>query len=171
MKQLLFLLLFPLCLFGQTVHHDDKKIIYKGEVTLAASPVDVTGRLQDAFPKVAAKLVDTVSLTTNEKGLEAQTTIRLNAPYAIHKKLHFTLNLQPVSNGYAYTVDSVFVTEKRRGWKEKRTDSKDMIDALEETGKAAVELEVLLNEIDLRIQQLLAVLATEMRKPVVTESK
>ncbi|NTS41385.1 hypothetical protein HRG84_10760 [Flavisolibacter sp. BT320] len=171
MKQLIFLLLFPLYFFGQTVHHDDEKIIYKGEVALATTNADVIGRLQEAFPKIAGKLADTVSLATKDQGLEALTTVRLNAPYAIHKKLHFTLDLQPIPNGYAYTVDSVFVTERRRGWKEKRTDAKDMIEALEETGKAAIELEVLLNEIDLRIQQMLTMLATEMRKPVVNESK
>lgn len=164
MKQLFICLFFPLFLFGQTVHHDDDKIIYTGHINLAEKKTEVLSRLQQVFPKIAGKLTDSVLLVSKEEGLEAQASLRLKSPYAIIRKVHFSMSLIPETDGYTYTVDSVFVTEKRRGWKEKRTDAEDMIEALEETGNAAIELEILLNEIDLRIQQLLTILETEMRK-------
>jgi hypothetical protein len=167
MKHLILCLFFPLFLFGQTGHHDEEKILYKDTVKLAENRGDVFNRLLQVFPNVAGKLADSIRIVEKDDELEALASIRLKSPYAIIKKLHFTMTLHPVANGYAYTVDSVFVTEKRRGWKEKKKDSKEMIEALEETGNAAIELEILLNEIDLRIQQLLTILEKEMRKTAV----
>src|SRR5688500_10446644 len=123
MKLLFICLLSPLFLFGQTIHHMDEKIIYTGSVNLAENQAEVASRLQQVFPNVANKLADSVLLVSKEEGLEAHTSIRLKSPYAIIKKLHFSMTLLPGANGYSYTVDSVFVTEKRRGWKEKRTEA------------------------------------------------
>ncbi|HEV7334135.1 MAG TPA: hypothetical protein VGN63_24090 [Flavisolibacter sp.] len=164
MKQLIIGLLFPLFAIGQTVHHDGEKIIYKGSVKLNENATaEVHSRLQQVFPRVAEKLTDTITILSVQDDLHASGSIRLNSPYHIIKKLHFTIQLAPVSSGYDYTVDSIFITEKRRGWKESKTHSRELIEALEETGNAAIELEVLLNEIDLRIQKMLTLLENGMR--------
>ena len=164
MKLLIIGLLFPLFTIGQTIHHNGEKIIYKGSVKLDANALtEIRDRLQLVLPEVAGKMTDSILIQSTEDELQALGSIRLQSPYHIIKKVHFTMLLKPSVRGYDYSVDSIYVTEKRRGWKEKKTQSEELIEALEETGNAAVELEILLNEIDLRIQKLLTVLENQMK--------
>lgn len=165
MKHLLIVLFFPLFSVAQTVHHDGEQIVYEGSVKLdAGSLTNLPSRLQSVLADVAGKMTDSVLIRSAENAIHSYASIRMNSPNAVIRKMHFTLQLVPQPNGYAYTVDSVVVTEKRRGWKEKRVGSEEMIGNLEETGNAAIELELTLNEIDLRIQKLLRVLENEMKK-------
>lgn len=165
MKKLLISLLFPLFSFGQTIHHNEEKIIYKGSVELnGGAASDIRTRLQQAFSEVAVDMADSVLIQPNEENVRAYASLRMKSTYDIIKKVHFTIQLSPQPSGYTYTIDSVYVTERRRGWKEKRFDSKEMVEALEETGNAAIELEITLNEIDLRLQKLLRLMENEMKK-------
>ncbi|HEY1023145.1 MAG TPA: hypothetical protein VGE06_12575 [Flavisolibacter sp.] len=165
MKHLLIVLLFPLFTLGQTVHHDGEKIVYEGNVKLDAGGLsNMQNRLQNVLADVAGKMADSILIRAGEDAIQAAASIRMNSPYAIIRKMHFTLQLAPHATGYTYTVDSIVVTEKRRGWKEKSVTSEEMIDNLEETGNAAIELEITLNEIDLRIQKLLRVLENKMKQ-------
>lgn len=165
MKHLLIVLFFPLFSIAQTVHHDGEKIVYEGSVKLnAGNLANLPGRLQVVLADVAGKMADSVLIRSDENTIRSYASIRMNSPYAIIRKMHFSLQLVPQPTGYAYTVDSIVVTERRRGWKEKSVGSEEMIENLEETGNAAIELELTLNEIDLRIQKLLRVLANEMKK-------
>ncbi|MBB1284302.1 hypothetical protein HRH25_07960 [Flavisolibacter sp. BT320] len=172
MKKLLIGLLFPLFSFGQTVHHNEEKIIYKGSVELngGAAP-DIRTRLQQTFSEVAVDMADSVFIQPNEEKIQAYASIRMKSTYDIIKKMHLTIQLTPQPSGYTYTIDSVYVTERRRGWKEKRFDSKEMVEALEETGNAAIELEITLNEIDLRLQKLLRLLENEMKNQSATQEQ
>lgn len=172
MKQIIFGLLLPLFSFAQTIHHEDGKIVYKGNVHIGLSSNNtVLSRLQSVFPVVAEKSTDSVRIQSMEKAIEAYGEIRLKSPYHIIRTLHFTIQLTPIEGGYAYNVDSVSVSERRRGMKETVTTAAELIEDLEETGNAAIELEILLNEIDLRIQKLLTILENEMKKQDASTAK
>jgi len=165
MKALFIAVMFPVAVLGQTVHHQKNEIIYKGDVKLASlSTKDPMASLSNAVHVAGVEARAQFDSTSSGKVLATKGTIGLNAPFRIIRNLHFTLTVSPQTAGYNYQVDSVFVTEKRRGGNETVKKSKELLDGIEDTGLRAVEAEKVLNEIDMRLQKLLAVMKREMKK-------
>ncbi|MDQ3278215.1 MAG: hypothetical protein M3Q06_07805 [Bacteroidota bacterium] len=164
MKQLLFALLLPVFAAGQTIHYEDDKIIYKGTVELGLhSQEEIFLRLQQALPVAAKKSTDTIAIHLTDSAMTVTGEIKMKTPYQQKRKFHFLMELTPKSGGFGYKVDSVFVTEGRRGWKMKVKKAGELLAGMEEYGVAEIEAEKLLNEIDLRIQKMLRILENEMR--------
>lgn len=154
----------PFVSLAQTIHFDDENIVYKGAVA--------TPGLQDGA--LMSRLQEAVAAVHDEKGTGADITslhnkivvvgeMKLNSPFRIIRKVHYTLQLSPAENGYVYHIDSVSVSEKRRGGKTETKNAEALLEGIEDTGNVAIETEKLLNEIDMRFQKLLAVLAQRVK--------
>jgi hypothetical protein len=166
MKLLLFGLLLPLLSAGQTIHFEEDKIVYKGSVNLALSTKDaILERLQTALPAVSKKSIDSLRFHKTDSGLQAFAQIKLKTPYHLIRRVNFAFQLTPREGGYDYQVDSVSLIDGRRGWKQTTKPAAELLEGLEETGLAEIETEILLNEIDLRIQKVLKILENQMRVP------
>ena len=166
MKLLLFGLLLPLLSAGQTIHFEEDKIVYKGSVNLALLTKDaILERLQNALPVTSKKSTDSLRFHKTDSSLQAFAQIKLKTPYHLIRRVNFALQLMPRQGAYDYKVDSVSLIDGRRGWKQTTKPAAELLEGLEETGIAEIETEMLLNEIDLRIQKVLKVLENQMRVP------
>lgn len=165
MKWLLLLLYFPYASFAQTIHFEKDEILYKGSVSLPGVPAsEVAARFEPAIAASMEGEIVGIQFPPGENTLVAEGAIALTTPFHIIRKVHFTLRLTANEAGYTYRVDSVAVTERRRGSKLKITSAKELLEGMEDTGVSGTANERLLNEIDLRLQKLLTVLASAMQE-------
>lgn len=165
MKGLLLLLFFPIASFAQTIHFEDEKILYKGSVSVPGmSANEVAARFGPAIAALMNRETVSTHFLPGENTLVAKDAIALTTPFHLIRKVHFTLRLTAKEAGYTYCIDSVAVTERRRGSKPKIKSAKELLEGMEETGASGTANERLLNEIDLRFQKLLTLLASAMRE-------
>jgi hypothetical protein len=168
MKALFIALLVPVLSIGQTVHYEKKEIVYKGTVKLTGPSAHAqSANFYTAVQAAAKESKAQIDGNTNGPVFISQGKLRLIAPFRIIRELHFTLALTPQTNAYSYRIDSVYVTEKRRGGSETLRTSKELLEGIEDTGLKAIETERLLNEIDMRLQKILAVTERELNTQVV----
>lgn len=163
---MLFLLLLP-ALFSQaqTVHRKGDKIVYEGEVTLPRrTTAAIFAQLQNTAGPLVKKGKQPAHLQASEPVIVAPGDMRLRTDYSLVRTVHYTLQLTASDSGYAYRIDSVFVTEKKRDGGEKKRTSKELFDDMEKSGPVAEATEKVLNEIDMNFQKLLALLKARMVK-------
>ncbi len=164
MKYLFLYLLLPLFSLGQTIHADKDKIIYAGSVSLSGEPATaVLPRLQTALQNAFEKCGASGEIQAAHEAVVSVGGMELTTPYHLIRTLHFTLQVTPKEGGYDYRIDSVSVSERRRGGKAKIKSSKELLEGIEDTGNVAIEAERLLNEADMRFQKLLAILETQIK--------
>jgi hypothetical protein len=163
MKYLFLFFLFPLFSKSQTVHIKDEKIEYEGRVTvngLSASEIGI--RIQ----KILNGAIDDPTrhvIKEEEKGkIKAEGEMRLTTPYSFIRTVFYTIKITPVNKGYTYFLDNVFLKEQERGKEVKSKSSKELLEEMGEAGKTVIDTEKILNEIDMRIQQLLATIKSKM---------
>ena len=165
MKLFVLLLLLPVFSFSQTIHRDGKKILYTGDVSLMAhSSKDVLSMLNNAVHKLVKKEKRNGGPLTIGDTLSARGEMDLKMVQSLGRKLHYTIRLAAKEDGYAYTVDSVYVTERKFGEKEKTKKDKELLADMEISGPVSESSEKLLNEIDMNVQKLLVMLEKEMKK-------
>ena len=163
MKVLLIALLLPVLSAGQTIHFEKKDILYKGNVkTAGTTATDLSANLSNAVQIAAKETKAKIDQQAGGQMLVAQGMVRMNAPFRIIRNVHFTLTLHPQGSGYDYRIDSVYITEKRRAGRETTRSSKELLEGIEDTGLKAIETERLLNEIDMRLQKVLAIIKRQM---------
>jgi hypothetical protein len=80
------------------------------------------------------------------------------------RTVDYSLQLKAKDNGYDYVIDSVSFTEQERGGKAVTKTSKEMLENMGETGKIVGDTEKILNETDMRFQQILAVIRASVKK-------
>lgn len=154
----------PFVSLAQTIYFDDENIVYKGTVaTPGLQDGALMSRLQEAVAAVHDDKRTKADITSSHNKIVAVGEMKLNSPFHIIRKVHYTLQLSPAENGYAYHIDSVSVSEKRRGRKTESKNAEELLEGIEDTGTVAIETEKLLNEIDMRFQKLLAVLAQRVK--------
>ena len=68
------------------------------------------------------------------------------------------------NNSYHYSIDSVYLSQKERGKKTVIQSSKELLKYMEVSGPVAMTTEKQLNEIDMRVQQLLALIKNDITK-------
>lgn len=159
----IIILLSPVFLSAQTVHLNDKKIEYKGEVKLKElSQADIFNRAKTAVQNIVKPDVD-ISVNQDKKELKTIGVIRLPGTYPIIRNLSYSLKLSAKSGGYEYKIEDVSLLEKHRGDKGRFLSSKDLVDLLDETGPPAVEAEHVLNTIDLHLQKILRLIENKMK--------
>ncbi|MDB5196505.1 MAG: hypothetical protein JWP88_876 [Flaviaesturariibacter sp.] len=161
MKYLLlsFLVFFSALADAQTTHIEKGEIVYKGGVEVkGADQAILFDRIQKAVPSIFKSkempLVSKASLTTNG-------VLTLASPYTVIKTIRYRFSIKTEKERYSYVLDSVFLVVKERGGKTTTVSSADLYKGMEESGAVSLQTEAVLNEIDMRIQRLLALLRRE----------
>lgn len=165
MKWLLFLFCLPVAAFAQTIHFDDENIVYENVVPVPGLLANqIFSRLQSALLLTLEKSDAHIAAYPNRNTVEAKSAIDLNAPFHIIRKVHFTISATAKEAGYTYRIDSVYVTERRRGSSQKTKTAEDLLEGMEATGADGTTNERLLNEIDMRFQKILVLLEKGIRE-------
>ena len=172
-KQIIFFLLIPTVTFGQTVHLDSNRILYKGTVKLdTINKERLFARARNAIFNNVKEGKDSIVTDSKEKGIiSAKGSIRLASPYHIIKKVEYILELSVDDGKYEYRIDSVYIKQVERGGKTTRIYSEELLKGLDVTvsgfvpGSANVEKQ--LNEIDMNFQKLIDLVNNDMKKTTV----
>jgi hypothetical protein len=164
MKWLIFLLCLPVVPFAQTIHFDDENIVYEGtEMVPGVKGKAILSQLPSAIAAAQEKKTAKTEVVAGKNKVVSTGEMKLKSPFPIIRKVHYRLAVSPNEDGYSYHIDSVYVTEKRRGGKTETKNAEELLEGMEETGNVAIETEKVLNEIDMHFQKLLALLARRMR--------
>ena len=171
-KQVVFFLLIPAVTFGQTIHIDSNRIVYKGTVKLdAVNKDELYARARNAvFNNVKE---DSIVTDNKEKGMiSAKGSIKLASPYHIIKKVEYILELTVDDGKYEYRIDSVSIKQVERGGKTTRIYADELLKGLDLTASGFVpgyvDVEKQVNEIDMNFQKLIALISADMKRlPVV----
>jgi len=164
MKYVLLLGLIPFLSQAQTVHVKDGAIDYKG--TVIVKGVSKTALLHRAKNAVI-HCIDTVqqvqvTKNKNEDKLEAAGKMNLSPNAHTDNVLFYTVEIQARNGQYKYHIHKVRVAQYRAGQKIKDISSKDLLKGMESSGEGAIEAEKQLNEIDMDMQKLIALIKTDM---------
>jgi hypothetical protein len=165
MKYLLLFLLLPFFAPCQTVHLEKDRIAYKGKVKVEhASAKELAARAKAAL-LLHVKAGKESSLTEDNAVLRMEGKIRLKTAYSVIRNVHYMIQIDVQDGGYEYHIDSVYVKERERTGKSTLIPSEDLVKNMEVTGPVASQTEKLLNEIDMHLQKLLALIEADMKRP------
>jgi len=168
-KQIVFFLLIPAVSFGQTVHIDSNRIVYKGTVKLdSVDKEELFTRAKNAIFNNVKEGKDSIITDNNEKGIiSAKGSIKLPSPYHIIKTVEYILELSVDNGKYEYRIDSVSIKQVKRGGKTIRIYSQELLEGLDVTVSGFVpgsgNVEKQLNEIDMNFQKLIALVNANMK--------
>ena len=173
-KRILFLLLIPASVYGQTVHIDeDKNIVYKGtnKVT-SVNKEELYERAKDALLHNVKGSKEKIVTDNKESGMiAAKGSIRLASPYHLIRTVEYIFELFVDDENYKYRIDSVYVKQVERGGKTIKISSEKLFEGIEETGPQSAEAERQLNEIDMNFQKLIVLMNADMKKASVVKNK
>ena len=175
-KQVLFLLWIPAVTFGQTIHVESNRIVYKGTVKLDAVNKD---ELYTRAKNALFNHVEEDSMVTDdkEKGIiAAKGTVQLASPYHIIKKVEYILELAVDEGRYEYRIDSVSIKQVERGGETTRIYAAEILEGLDLTASGFVpgygNVEKQVNEIDMHFQKLIALINADIKMtPVVKKTE
>ncbi|HKC34972.1 MAG TPA: DUF4468 domain-containing protein [Chitinophagaceae bacterium] len=166
-KQIIFLLLIPTVTFGQTIHIDSNRIVYKGAVKLdAVNKDELYARARNAIFNNVKE--DSIVTDNKEKGMiSAKGSIKLASPYHIIKKVEYILELTVEDGKYKYRIDSVSIKQVERGGKTTRIYADELLKGLDLTASGFVpgygNVEKQVNEIDMNFQKLIDLVNGDMK--------
>lgn len=157
-----FVLLFaPLFSISQTVHTKDDRVFYEGKEKISgAVPSEIINRLQQAL-QTTIRNYETIDSSSGS--LKAKGEFRLKTPHRVIRTVSYTIEVKPTADGFEYAIDSVSMTEIKRGFSTTKKSSKEMLEVMEDFGVQAENMERVLNEIDMRIQHLIVLLKQRIR--------
>ena len=166
-KQIIFFLLIPAVTFGQTIHIDSNRIVYKGTVKLdAVNKDELYARARNAMFNNVKE--DSIVTDNKEKGMiSAKGSIKLASPYHIIKKVEYILELTVDDGKYEYRIDSVSIKQVERGGKTTRIYADEILQGLDLTASGFVpgygNVEKQVNEIDMNFKKLIALVKADMK--------
>jgi hypothetical protein len=170
LKQILFIFLAPTIAYGQTVHREEDRIVYRGSITVAGTDQEALyQRAKDAMHNVKGGNENSVEENNSKGMIIAKGKIKLVTPYYLIKTVEYVLELSAKDGNYKYRIDSVYLIQKERGGKEDRISSEKLLKAVEATGQESIDTEKVMNEIDMDFQKLLATIYAEMSKAPVAK--
>ena len=156
---------FSVSLAAQTVHVDSGRIFYHNTVAVDnISQVQLFFRAQKAIADYVTQQPSLIKTDAINNELTAQGVIRLRSPYHLVKDLLYTIKLSVQDGVYQYQIDSVYLNEQERGGKSKLIFSEQLLKGMDVSGEASWIMEEQLNEIDMNLQKLLALVKGEMKK-------
>jgi len=167
--RILLICFLPLRMFGQTIHVEEDRIVYKETVNVAnASQAELYERARQAILHVKSGKQNIVTENSDKGVIVANGKIKLLTPYHLIRTVHYVFELAVEDGKYKYRIDSVYMIEKERGGKTTTISSEKMVKAVEETGVTSIEAEKKLNELDMNFQKIIALVNRDMkRSPVV----
>ncbi len=172
-KQVVFFLLIPAITFGQTVHVDSNRIVYKG--TVKPGPInkdDLYAKAKNAMFNYVMERKESIVTDDNIKGMiSANGSIKLASPYHIIKTLEYIFELSVDDGKYEYRIDSVYLKQVERGGKTIRISSEELLKGMEVSGAVSATVEKQLNEIDMNFQKLIDLVNADMKKTSVVKNQ
>lgn len=163
MKWTFFFLLIPFASSAQTVHLKDDNIFYEGSLKISAAKVDLQTALKEA-EKNSSTPIHTVSILTENGQVTTVCQIQLRPTQSTVNTLQYTLQLAAKEDYVKYKIENFFLITKERGGKTDTISSKDVVKDMDVTGPVATATEKKLNEIDMRIEQLIDLLRNYLSK-------
>ena len=166
MKTWMLILLLPFFSAAQTIHRKGDKIVYQEDVPLPGrSSQDVLAQLRSLAGPTVKKGKGSAQWQATDSSVSAIGDIKLTASYPMLRTVNYSIELTAREGGYAYRIDSVYVTERKRGGGgETVKKDNEMLEGMQQSGPSAEAAERLLNEIDMNFQKLLAVIRLRMIK-------
>ena len=166
MRFLLFLLLIPALAQCQTVHIEKGRIAYKGSVKIdGVTKTELYKRAKQALLKNIKAAKEEIDIENKEKEeIIVGGRMRLSSTHGDIKTLKYTVKIAVKDDGYKYQVDSVYFKRTERGGKTIIIPSEELVNVMDMSGIPAIEMEKQLNEIDMRIQQLLDLINRDIRR-------
>lgn len=164
MKLLFLILLLPVMASAQTIHIKDDKADYQGKILVPGASVN------DIYSRALSSLKSQIETSSGWKEDASTHTISVNGEiklgsstfYSV-KTILFAVELTAMDGAYAYHIDSLYLKEHERGGKTDITSSKKLWKQMEESGNVAIGTERVLNEIDMTLQKMLAVLKSGIK--------
>lgn len=150
---------------AQTVHVDGDRVAYQNTVTVDhSSQVELFFRAQKAIADYVTQQPALIKTDAINNEISGQGTIRLKSPYHVIKNLLYTITLSVHDGGYQYHIDSVYLQEEERGGSTKLISSQQLLKGMDVSGEASWIMEEQLNEIDMNLQKVIALVNSEMKK-------
>jgi hypothetical protein len=150
---------------GQTVHVNDDRIVYENKVPVdKANQKELFFRAQKAIADNVTQQPTLISTDAVNNEVSGQGSIRLKSFYHLIKTLFYTIKLSIRDGGYQYQIDSVYLKEEERGGRTKFLSSNELLKGMEVSGSASWMMEEQLNEIDMNLQKVIALVKGEMNK-------
>ena len=170
---MIFFLMMPVAVSGQTVHVDEGRVVYKGMINVPnVNKEELYERAMVAvFSHVKGSKKDRVADNKEKGSIAGNGTIKLRTPYPIIRTVGYILELSVDDGSYKYRIDSVYIKQVERGGKTIKISSAELFKGVEATGAESVVAEKQLNEIDMNFQKLLALLHADMKKTTVVKTK
>ena len=165
MRFALFLLLIPFFAECQTVHIEKGRIAYKGSVKVhGITKSELQERAKQALLKNVkhAKEIDSDKNSKDEIIMAGE--MGLYSTHGIIKSLEYIIKVSIKDEGYKYEIDSVYIKTSERGGKTIIIPSEELVKGMDMTGNPAIDAEKQLNEIDMRIQQLLDFIYRDVKR-------
>ncbi len=162
-------MLIPAVTFGQTVHIDSNRIVYKETVRLdSVNKEELFARAKETIFNNVKEGKESKVIDYNEKGMiSAKGSIRLASRYHIIKTVEYIFELSVDDGKYEYRIDSVHIKQVERGGKTIRKYSEELLIGLDVTVSGFVpgsgNVEKQLNEIDMNFQKLIALVNADMK--------
>ncbi|GAC1485979.1 MAG: hypothetical protein NVS1B13_13110 [Flavisolibacter sp.] len=149
---------------AQTVHVEKGKIVYKGaEKTDQFSKLELYTRAKNALLQNVRgheRQLRTDDEKNGELSMNGET--RLKSTFNILRVLEYSIKISVKKGEYKYKIDSVFVRQNERHIKTIDIPSEDLLAGMNITGNVAINTEKQLNEIDMDLQKLLALLHNQI---------
>ncbi|GAC1421498.1 MAG: hypothetical protein NVSMB67_16510 [Flavisolibacter sp.] len=149
---------------AQTVHVEKGKIVYKGaEKTDQFSKLELYTRAKNALLQNVRgheRQLRTDDEKNGELSMNGET--RLKSTFNILRVLEYSIKISVKKGEYKYKIDSVFVRQNERHIKTIDIPSEDLLAGMNISGNVAINTEKQLNEIDMDLQKLLALLHNQI---------
>ena len=156
---------FSVPVVGQTVHVDSGRIAYRNTATVAnTTQVELFFRAQKAIVDYVTQQPAQIKTDAINNKMSAQGSIRLQSPYHVVKNLLYTIQISVNDGGYEYRIDSVYLKETERGGGTRLISSEELLKGMDVSGAASWIMEKQLNDIDMNLQKLIALVNGEMKK-------
>ncbi|MEO6537385.1 MAG: hypothetical protein ABIT07_06905 [Ferruginibacter sp.] len=159
MKYFLFVFFLPFAATAQTVHTEKEEIVYSGNVKIKGTGKELLDRTKATL---TARVKKNNLHFAGDTMVTTPGLIYLSSPYPVIIKMNYQMTILLKNEGYKYKIDRVYLTEKKRGGKTDTIPSKILLKNMESSGEVAMRTEALLNEIDMRVQQLLAFIKNDI---------
>jgi len=170
-KQIIFFLMIPMATYGQTVHIDSNRIVYKGTIKLDVNKDELYSRAKNAILSNVKRSKEMIVADNNEKGMiAAKGIIRLASPYHVIKTVGYILELSVDDGKYEYRIDSVYIKQVERGGKTIKMPSEELVKGMGMSGPVSAATEKQLNEIDMNFQKLIDLVNTYMKRASVVKN-
>ena len=135
----------------------DGRIVYKGSINTSLSFRQLHDVIDRAMKYTGNKDEEWFTDSLSED-IVVNATMKLKSDLATINRLHYQIKFSKNEQGYHFQIDSVKLLQKERGYKTTSVSSEELIKNLDDTGPIASASEKQLNEIDMRIQQLMDLL-------------